>query len=183
LTHENNCPLAVHFVGAGDRPFRSPPVSILGCSFDGPLAPLGHNLERLCHRSGRVGDLAGWPVFPRRMAMVNIKKRETIPGADNRLAKARARGITARRKLMEADGASLSSATTAPQSRITTREHISTTSSQSCVAMSLVSGICRSRVLNSRWSRGYKSVVGSSSARISGLHSSTPAKQKRGFSP
>ena len=104
MTHENNCPLAVHFVGAGDRPFRSPPVSILGCSFDGPLALLGHNLERLCHRSGRVGDLAGWPVFPRRMAMVNIKKRKTIPEGDNRLAKAMVRGITARRKLMEADG-------------------------------------------------------------------------------
>jgi hypothetical protein len=51
-----------------------------------------------------VGDLDGWPVFPRRMAMVKIKKREAIPEADNRLAKARARGITARRKLMEADG-------------------------------------------------------------------------------
>jgi hypothetical protein len=38
------------------------------------------------------------------MAMVKMKKREAIPEADNRLAKARARGITARRKLMEADG-------------------------------------------------------------------------------
>ena len=89
MTHENNCPLAVHFIGAGYRPFRSPPVSILGCSFDGPLALLGHNLERLCHRSGRVGDLDGWPVFPRRMAMVKIKKREAIPEADNRFARAR----------------------------------------------------------------------------------------------
>ena len=42
------------------------------------------------------------------MAMVKIKKREAIPEADNRLAKARARGITARRKLMEAGGGSLS---------------------------------------------------------------------------
>jgi len=40
--------------------------------------------------------------------MVKIKKREAIPEADNGLAKARARGITARRKLMEADGGSLS---------------------------------------------------------------------------
>ena len=47
------------------------------------------------------------------MAMVNIKKRETIPGADNRLAKARARGITARRKLMEADGGMVIDKTTA----------------------------------------------------------------------
>ena len=65
---------------------------------------MGHNLERLCHRSGRVGDLAGWPVFPRRMVVVKIKKREAIPEADNRSAKAWAKGITARRKLMEADG-------------------------------------------------------------------------------
>ena len=42
------------------------------------------------------------------MVVVKIKKREAIPEADNRLAKARARGITARRKLMEADGGSLS---------------------------------------------------------------------------
>jgi len=35
---------------------------------------------------------------------VKIKKREAIPEADNRSAKARARGITARRKLMEANG-------------------------------------------------------------------------------
>ncbi len=40
--------------------------------------------------------------------MVKMKKREAIPEADNRLAKARARGITARRKLMEADGGSRS---------------------------------------------------------------------------
>jgi hypothetical protein len=40
--------------------------------------------------------------------MVKIKKREAIPEADNRSAKARARGITTRRKLMEADGRSLS---------------------------------------------------------------------------
>ena len=39
---------------------------------------------------------------------MNIKKREAIPEADNRLARARARGITARRKLMEADGGSRS---------------------------------------------------------------------------
>ena len=38
------------------------------------------------------------------MAMVKMKKREAIPEADNRLAKAMSRGITARRKLMEADG-------------------------------------------------------------------------------
>jgi hypothetical protein len=36
--------------------------------------------------------------------MVKIKKREAIPEADNRLAKARARRIAAHRKLMEADG-------------------------------------------------------------------------------
>jgi hypothetical protein len=42
------------------------------------------------------------------MAIVKIKKREAIPEADNRLARARARGITARRKLMEAEGGSLS---------------------------------------------------------------------------
>jgi hypothetical protein len=40
--------------------------------------------------------------------MVKMKKREAIPEADNRLTKARARGITARRKLMEADGGSRS---------------------------------------------------------------------------
>jgi len=39
---------------------------------------------------------------------VKIKNREAIPEADNRLVKARARGITVRRKLMEADGGSLS---------------------------------------------------------------------------
>ena len=38
------------------------------------------------------------------MVVVKIKKCEAIPEADNRLAKARARGITARRKLMEAHG-------------------------------------------------------------------------------
>ena len=90
MTHENNCPPALHFVGAGYRPFRSPSVSILGCSFDGLLALLGHNLERLCHRSGRVGDLDGWPVFRRRMVVVK-KKREAIPEADNRSGKAMAR--------------------------------------------------------------------------------------------
>jgi hypothetical protein len=42
------------------------------------------------------------------MVVVKIKKREAIPEADNRSAKARARGIAARRKLMEADGGSLS---------------------------------------------------------------------------
>jgi hypothetical protein len=42
------------------------------------------------------------------MVVVKIKKREAIHEADNRSAKARARGITARRKLMEADGGSLS---------------------------------------------------------------------------
>jgi len=42
------------------------------------------------------------------MVVVKIEKREAIPEADNRLAKARARGITARRKPMEADGGSLS---------------------------------------------------------------------------
>jgi hypothetical protein len=42
------------------------------------------------------------------MVVVKIKKREAIPEADNRSAKAWARGITARRKLMEADGGSLS---------------------------------------------------------------------------
>jgi hypothetical protein len=36
--------------------------------------------------------------------MVKIKKREAISEADNRLAKAMAWGITAHRKLMEADG-------------------------------------------------------------------------------
>jgi hypothetical protein len=42
------------------------------------------------------------------MAMVKIRKREAIPEAANRSAKARVRGIAARRKLMEADGRSLS---------------------------------------------------------------------------
>ena len=42
------------------------------------------------------------------MAMVKMKKREAIPEADNRLARAMARGITACRKLMEADEGSLS---------------------------------------------------------------------------
>ena len=51
-----------------------------------------------------MGDLAGWPVFPRRMAIVKMKKREAVPEADNRLANVMARGITARRKLMEAHG-------------------------------------------------------------------------------
>jgi hypothetical protein len=40
--------------------------------------------------------------------MVKMKKREAIPETDNRLARARARGITACRKLMEADEGSLS---------------------------------------------------------------------------
>jgi hypothetical protein len=40
--------------------------------------------------------------------MVKMKKHEAIPEADNRLAKARAREITARQNLMEADGGSLS---------------------------------------------------------------------------
>jgi len=43
--------------------------------------------------------------------MVKIKNREAIPEADNRLA--RARGITARRKLMEADGGMVIDKTTA----------------------------------------------------------------------
>ena len=43
------------------------------------------------------------------MAMVKIEKREAIPEADIRLARTGARGITARRKLMEADGGSRSS--------------------------------------------------------------------------
>ena len=57
--------------------------------------------------------LAGWAILmgglysPRRMVVVKIKKREAIPEADNRLAKAMSR-TTARRKLMEADGGSLS---------------------------------------------------------------------------
>ena len=42
------------------------------------------------------------------MAIVKIKKREAFPEADNRLANARARGITARRKLMQPDGGSRS---------------------------------------------------------------------------
>jgi hypothetical protein len=42
------------------------------------------------------------------MVVVKIKEREAIPEADNRSAKARPRGISARRKLMEADGGSLS---------------------------------------------------------------------------
>ena len=54
------------------------------------------------------------------MAMVNIKKREAIPEADNRLAKARARGITARRKLMEADGGSRSAEAAAGELGIST---------------------------------------------------------------
>jgi hypothetical protein len=45
--------------------------------------------------------------------MVNIKKRKTIPEGDNRLAKAMVRGITARRKLMEADGGMVFDKTTA----------------------------------------------------------------------
>ena len=40
--------------------------------------------------------------------MVKIEKREAISEVDNRLAMAMARGITARRKLMEAGGGSLS---------------------------------------------------------------------------
>ena len=39
---------------------------------------------------------------------MKIKECEAIPEADNRSAKARPRGISARRKLMEADGGSLS---------------------------------------------------------------------------
>ena len=42
------------------------------------------------------------------MVVVKIKECEAIPEADNRSAKAWAKGITARRKLMEADGGSLS---------------------------------------------------------------------------
>jgi hypothetical protein len=47
------------------------------------------------------------------MVVVKTKKREAIPEADNRLAKARASGITARRKLMEADGGMVIDKTTA----------------------------------------------------------------------
>jgi hypothetical protein len=54
------------------------------------------------------------------MVVVKIKKREAIPEADNRLAKARARGITARRKLMEAGGGSLSAEEAAGELGIST---------------------------------------------------------------
>ena len=50
---------------------------------------------------------------------MRIEKREAIPEADNRLAKARARGITARKKLIEADGGSRSAEKAAGELGIT----------------------------------------------------------------
>jgi hypothetical protein len=49
-----------------------------------------------------VGDLDGWPVFPRRMVVVKIKKREAIPEADNRLMSPPSRRTSARRRSSKA---------------------------------------------------------------------------------
>ena len=54
------------------------------------------------------------------MVVVKTKKREAIPEADNRLAKAMSRGITVRRKLMQADGGSRSAEAAAGELGIST---------------------------------------------------------------